>query len=155
MANLTSPGGFTYAVSADGLSYTLKAGLAGSRSHDVDLWTQSVWAQMHRMTVSLKDLCARGYAQVLKDYVDAWALAHDGALPGVDQMTAAGVVGQAQTRWPANPWTLAPMVPGAQTGDFEYVPGMGGAFTLVVHQQELPELPGVPGSGQPATYTAQ
>lgn len=70
-------------------------------------------------------------------------------------MTPSGAIGQAQTWWPPNPWDLSPMSPGTSTGEYEYTPGEGGAFTIVVHQVPLPDYPAAPGSGYPPTYTAQ
>jgi hypothetical protein len=155
MAVSADRGDLTYTVAPDGSSYTLLAQLAGGQTHDVGQWTESLWERFSRVRVSLKNLCAQGYAQVLKGYVDTWALTHGGTLPTVAEMSATGAVGQTQTWWPTNPWTLTPMSPGTSTGEFAYTPGAGGAFTLVLYQQALPDLPGSPGSGYPATYTAQ
>jgi hypothetical protein len=47
------------------------------------------------------------------------------------------------------------MASGTGVGDFEYTPGVGGIFTVVLHQQALPDLRGSPGSGYPPTSTAQ
>jgi hypothetical protein len=99
-------------------------------------------------------MAAQGYAQVLKGYVDEWKLDHAGELPTVEQMTSTGAVGTAHTWWPANPWTLAPMGPGTSLGCFEYTPGGGGSFTIVLHQQPLPMVNGQAGTEFPATYTA-
>lgn len=149
----TGRGDFRYTTSPSYDGYTLLANLATGATHDVGNSTQFLWERIFRVRISLKDMCVQGYVQVLKDYVDKWALAHDGALPTVEEMTPAGAVGQAQTWWPANPWTLMPMQPG--TGDFEYAPGEASAFTLTVHQQPLPDYDGIPGSGYPPSYTAQ
>jgi hypothetical protein len=148
-------GDFTYTATGGGTDYSLTANLVGGGSYDVAAWTQPLFTPLWRMRVSLKDLCAQGYTQVLKDYVDEWQLAHGGALPTTDDMTAAGAVGQAQSWWPMSPWTGTAMAPGTAVGDFDYTPGPSSAFTVVLHQQPLPALPGHPETEYPPTYTAQ
>ena len=117
--------------------------------------THPLFEPLWRIRVSLKDLAAQGYAQVLKDYVDEWTLQHSGSLPTAGEMSAAGAVGAGHAWWPKNPWTMQPMAAGTSTGDFEYTTGTGGTFTIVLHQQALPMVHGDPASAFPATYTAQ
>jgi hypothetical protein len=148
-------GDFTYSTLPAGDGYTLLANLAGGATHDVGDWTQVLFEPHHRDRIAFNNLRAQGYAQVLKGYVDKWALVHGGELPTVDQMTPWGAVGQAQTWWPVSAWTGEPMRPGSDRGHYEYTPGGDGTFTLVLHQQPLEPYPGMPSSGYPETYTAQ
>jgi hypothetical protein len=153
MIDSITRGNYHYATTMNG--YTLVATLADGSTYDVAAWTQWLFSPLWRLRVSLKDKAAEGYAQVLKDYVDEWKLAHAGTLPTVDQMNAAGDVGAAHTWWPVSPWSLQPMAQGTATGCFEYTPGDGGAFTIVLHQSALPMVYGDPSTAFAATYTAQ
>ena len=153
MSDGMTKGNYHYSTTMSG--YTLVATLADGSTYDVAAWTQPQFAPLMRLRVSLKDKAAEGYAQVLKDYVDEWKLAHAGVLPTADQMSAAGAVGAAHTWWPLNPWTMQPMAQGATTGCFEYTPGDDGAFTIVLHQSALPMVYGDPSTAFAATYTAQ
>lgn len=96
-----------------------------------------------------QDRAAEAGCQALKDYVDEWALAHDGALPGVDQLTPTGAVGLAHAWWPTDPFSAAgnSMEPGAQEGNYAYTPGGDGTFTVTVNL--------VASSKYPASYTAE
>jgi hypothetical protein len=153
MSDSMTRGNYHYSTTMSG--YTLVANLADGSTYDVAAWTKWLFSPLWRLRVSLKDRVAEGYAQVLKDYVDEWKLAHAGALPTLDQMSATGAVGAAHTWWPLNPWTLQPMAQGTSTGYFEYTPGEAGAFTIVLHQNELPMIYGDPSTAYAATYTAQ
>ena len=155
MADGVAKGDFDYTQMSGGIDYALVANLVGGSTYDVAAWTRPLFEPLQRLRISLKDMAAQGYSQVLKDYVDQWKLEHAGALPSADQMSAAGAVGAAHTWWPSNPWTLMPMTIGASTGQFEYTPGGDGAFTIVLHQQQLPMVNGDPTTAFPATYTAQ
>jgi hypothetical protein len=155
MADGVAKGDFDYTQTSGGADYTLVANLVDGSAYDVAAWTQPLFEPLQRLRVSLKDMAAQGYSQVLKDYVDQWKLEHAGALPSADQMSAAGAVGAGHTWWPRNPWTLMPMTIGASTGHFEYTPGGDGAFTIVLHQQQLPMVNDDPATAFPATYTAQ
>jgi hypothetical protein len=155
MADGVAKGDFNYAQTFGGADYTLVANLTGGSTYDVAAWTRPLFEPLQRLRISLKDMAAQGYAQVLKDYAEQWKVEHDGALPSADQMSATGAVGAAHTWWPKNPWTMQPMTIGASTGQFEYAPGGDGAFTIVLHQQQLPMVNGDPSTAFPATYTAQ
>jgi hypothetical protein len=106
------------------------------------------------MREHFKDLCAQGYAQVLKDYVDEWKLTHAGALPTPAEMALGGAVGLAHAWWPVSPWTSAPMVAGDSKGDFIYSPNGDGTFALGVHET-LDETPPIPPGTYPETYWAR
>jgi hypothetical protein len=155
MAESTDEGDFDYAAAVNGSDYDLVANLNDGSSYDVASWTQPLFAPLWRLRISLKDMAAQAYTQVLKDYVDEWKLDHSGELPTAQQMSPSGAVGAAHTWWPRNPWTMAPMGAGTSTGDFEYVPGAGGAFTIVLHQQPLPMVFFFNDTATTEIYTAQ
>jgi hypothetical protein len=155
MADDSARGDYTYTPGGGGHAYDLIAHMADGSTYDVGAWTRPVFEPLMRLRVSLRDLAAQGYVQVLKDYIDEWKLDHSGALPTADEMSATGAVGTAHTWWPKSPWTLQPMAAGTNTGDFEYTPGAGGTFTLVLHQSPLLMWHGDPSTAFPATYTAQ
>jgi hypothetical protein len=93
-----------------------------------------------------EDRAAEAGCQVVKDYVDEWALTHSDALPTVDQLSSAGAVGQAHTWWPTNPFLGLGMSSGAGIGQYTYTPGDDG-FTVTVKLVATTQYP--------ATYTAQ
>jgi hypothetical protein len=155
MTNNLSAGDYRYSLTAGGTSYDLVANLVGGDTYDVGAWTRPLFEPLWRLRVSLKDLCAQGYAQVLKDYIDEWRLEHGGALPQVDDVTSAGAVGQAHTWWPVNPWTNSTMTPGTYVGQYEYLPSGDGSYALILHQSPLPMVHGDPATEYPPTYTAQ
>ena len=143
MVSGTNLGDFTFSVTGGYDSYQI----AGHLSDGTDYVVDDYWAtRMLGLRDRLKDMSVEGYAQVLKDYVDEWQLAH-GALPTVDQMTATGALGLAHTWWPDNPWTISPMTPGTSHGDYEYTPHGDGTFTVLVHQAPVAPFT--------ETYTAQ
>jgi hypothetical protein len=76
-----------------------------------------------------KDQAAVSDATSVKLGIESY-MATNGALPpAADQAT----LGEFVSPWPSNPWTNAPMKPGAEPGDLSYVPGSGSAFQLSVH----------------------
>ncbi len=154
MVDGSSKGDFDYTVTGEGTGYHLVANLTDGSTYDVGVWTQPLFSPLWRLRISLKDLAAQGYTQVLRDYVEQWRLEH-GVLPTIEEMSANGAVGTARAWWPLNPWTLQPMSPGTGLGCFEYTPGAGGSFTVILHQQPLPAVHGDPASAFPETYTAQ
>lgn len=146
MQSSSNRGDYTYVVT-DGGDYSYH--IAGHLSDGTDYVVDDYWAtHFLGMRVRFKDALVERHAQVLKDYVDEWQLAH-GALPTVDEMTPTGAVGLAHTWWPDNPWGGwgSPMTPGTFSGGYEYTPNGDGSFTLLVHQYPFPPFA--------ATYTAQ
>ena len=109
-----------------------------------------------RLRISLKDMAAQGYAQVLKDYVDEWKLAHDGSLPTAGQMSPTGAVGAAHTWWPQEPLDAhADGLRDLKGSTSSSRPAPGRTFTIVLHQQPLPKWHGQAGTDFPETYTAE
>ena len=76
-----------------------------------------------------KDQAATSDVENIKLGIESY-MATNGALPpAADQAT----LGQFVDPWPSNPWTKAPMQPGAGVGDYTYTPGTGSSFSIVVH----------------------
>jgi hypothetical protein len=134
----SAQGDCTYSQSL--LAYTITAHLAGGVQGDVvDDWWFDRWLGIRD---NLKDLCVQSHGQVLKEYIDEWKAAHAGTPPTVEQMAKTGAVGALHGWWPVNPWSgVSPMANSDVTGDFQYTPGTGGAYTLTVRQQVTDAFP--------------
>jgi hypothetical protein len=148
MKSSAGRGDFMYTTSPAG--YVLSGNLSDG-SYTVD----DVWAERASgVRIRLKDMCAQGYAQIIKDYAEQWAANHGGLPPTPEQLAATGEVGSAHSWWPANPWTGSAMSMGTNRGDYSYVTN-GTDFVVTLHQQPVAErYPGDPGAFPP-TYTAQ
>jgi hypothetical protein len=146
MASSLSRGDFHYSWNYSG-SYDLEGMLSGGTYVVDDQWAE----QGIDIRSRLKDLCAEGYAQVIKDYADQWATSHGGVPPTAEQLDQAGDVGAAHSWWPPSPWTGLPMRIGTATGDYSYSSD-GAGFEIVLHQQQVAaRYPG--DQGFSATYT--
>jgi hypothetical protein len=76
-----------------------------------------------------KDAAVKAQLMSIKTGIQAY-IATSSAAPGdASQATLGGFV----SPWPTNPFTNAPMKPGAGAGDFVYTPGAGTAYTLAVN----------------------
>jgi hypothetical protein len=157
----------------DPVTNSAMADEAGTGSFDYELeyaggdWTFSIEALLSNGTFVLgpsyeqyreskfrlhfKDLVAQSDIQVIKAYIDQYALANGGELPGAPEVTRYGQVGSDHSWWPQNPWTLGDMSQGTDYGEFTYTPGTGGDYTLVLHEMPDPDYP----EYYPADYTAQ
>ncbi len=106
MQSSPNQGDYTYTVAAGYDSYQI----AGHLFNGTDYVVDDYWAErMLGLRARLKDMCAEGYAQVIKDYADEWAASHGGIPPTAAQLTPGGDVGLSHTWWPKNPWTNAAM----------------------------------------------
>ncbi len=76
-----------------------------------------------------KDQAAKSNLTNIKMAIQSYAAANGQLPPAADQ----GTLGGYMNPWPTNPWTKAPMKPGAAKGDYTYTPGGGTSFALVVH----------------------
>jgi len=130
----SAPGDCTYSQSL--FAYTITAHLAAGVQGDVvdDSWFDRWLGLRHRM----KNMALQAQGQALREYVEEWKATHAGAPPTLDQMTKTGAVGALHAWWPVNPWSAAsPMANSGATGDFQYTPGAGAAYTLTVRQQPV------------------
>ena len=117
-------GNYTYSLTATG--YRLVGHL--SKGAYVVTGGLPAWLRDERNAAS------RTGGTLVAEYVQAYAAAHGGVLPAAEQVTAGGAVGtQIGVFWPVDPWTNAAMIPGIAPGQYTYVAGSGGAFTLRVH----------------------
>jgi hypothetical protein len=76
-----------------------------------------------------RDQAAKSNLVNIKMAIQSYAATNGQLPPAADQATLGGFMNP----WPANPWTQAPMKPGAAKGDYAYTPGAGASFTLTVH----------------------
>jgi hypothetical protein len=76
-----------------------------------------------------KDVAAKAGVVAIETGIKA-AIATDGAAPAaVDAATLGDVV----SSWPDNPWTMEPMKPGTETGDYTYRNLGGVSYSLIGH----------------------
>ena len=76
-----------------------------------------------------KDAVVKAQIMSIQTGIQA-SIATSGSAPAdASQATLGGFVNP----WPANPFTNAPMKPGAAAGDYVYTPGAGTAYTLSVN----------------------
>lgn len=133
MAQRKDRGSFSYHVSVDRRSYTLRLHRALKRDYVLPGTTlKSPW---QKLLTSLEDEILRRSARILAGYVGQWALQHAGALPPTASFVPEGAVGEAHDDWPQDPIGGAMLRPGSQPGSYAYAPGVAGAFTLTVHLQ--------------------
>ena len=155
MTGSTFRGNYVYSLGPD--SYSLKVNLCNGSTYDVAaLWTHGTWAPLHRMPISLKDLCAQSGLQVIKADLEMWKLTHDGVAPSADELRVL-VQTPANPWWPVNPWMGTYMSSGSSYGQYTYAktgPGVGD-YTLSLHQVPLPMVNGDPATEFPAIYVAQ
>ena len=71
-------------------------------------------------------------ARLIKSYVEQWGMLNNATAPPADKVSKTGAVGVLFPYWPDNPFNGSPMTTGYQDGDFTYVPGAGGAYTMGV-----------------------
>ena len=76
-----------------------------------------------------KDQAAKSNLVNIKTAIQSYTAANGQLPPAADQATLGGYMAP----WPQNPWTKAPMKPGATKGDYSYTPGAGTSFTLTVY----------------------
>lgn len=144
MVSSTSLGDYTYSIPSEN-SFHINGHLSsGDFGFDETVATDPIFISFYNKD----DRATEAGCQALKDYVDEWAAANDGALPTVDQLTATGDVGLAHTWWPTNPFMGMKMSSGSGIGQFAYLPNSDdGTFTVTVN---------LVATGQyPATYTAK
>ncbi len=75
-----------------------------------------------------RDVSAKSEIMMIKTGIAGY-LATNSTLPAT---ATPDVLGSFVNPWPKNPWTQAPMAPGAQPGDIVYTPGAGVSYTLGV-----------------------
>ncbi len=131
MARRGDRGSYSYRVSADRSSYTLR--LHRALKDDYVLRGSRVTSPWRRLLDRLEDEILRRSARILQGYVDRWSLEHSGALPTVAEMAPADAVGAAHTDWPRDPIGGDSMTPGTGPGSYTYAPGLAGVYTLSVH----------------------
>lgn len=131
MEQRSDRGSFSYTVSSDRTSYTLR--LHRALKSDYVLKGTSATNPWRQLLTSLQDEILRRSGRILAGYVDQWSLQHAGALPTAVEMAPAGDVGAVHSDWPLDPVTGDPMQPGTSAGRFTYAPGDAGAYTLTVH----------------------
>jgi len=90
----------------------------------------------------LKDWAAQSSVQVVKEYIDEWAVAHAGTLPAAADVQASGALGTGHAFWPRDPWTGTAMAIGGGIGQLVYTPNVDGTYVLGVHEYADPLLPG-------------
>jgi hypothetical protein len=76
-----------------------------------------------------KDQAAKANLVNIRMAIQSYAATNGQLPPAADQANLSGFA----SPWPSNPWTKAPMKPGASKGDYVYTPGAGMSFTLAVH----------------------
>ncbi len=126
-----SKGSFSYSVSPDRSSYTLR--LHRALKHDYVLSGAMASSPWQQLLTNLEDEILRRSGRILSGYVDQWALRHAGALPRVVDVSPTGALGTAHPDWPQDPSSGAPMQPGLVPGAYTYTPGTSGSYTLIVH----------------------
>lgn len=124
-------GSFSYSVTSDRRSYTLR--LHRALKGDYVLTGTVVATPWQQLLISLEDEIVRRNGRILRGYVDQWSLQHAGALPSAVEMAPAAAVGAAHTDWPLDPASGGPMAPGTVPGTYTYAAGAAGAYTLTVH----------------------
>lgn len=150
MAQRAGPGSFSYTVSPDRLSYTLRLHRALKR--DYVLGGVPVASPWQLLLTSLEDRILRRNARILAGYVHEWALRHGGVPPRVTDLAPHAAVGRAYPDWPRDPVGGGAMRPGDAPGDYTYAPGPGAAFVLTVHLHsgEVQAGGALPPAGPPA-----
>ena len=128
-------GHYSYARGSDRRSYVLTGYLSRGRTFVVKgkMPYTPMLAYDHRGWEGLNLIC---------EYVREWSLAHDGALPPVDEVKRYGAVGEVRESriWPSNPWDHRAMEPRDDPGSYAYVRSDDGrSFTLILHQALKPD----------------
>jgi hypothetical protein len=131
MAQRRDRGSFAYTVATDRSSYTLR--LHRALKNDYVIRGATLTDPWRLVLAGLEDEILRRGGRILAGYVDQWALQHGGELPAGDELAAGAAVGTAHAHWPSDPIDGAAMRPGRETGDYVYVPGADGAYTLTIH----------------------
>jgi hypothetical protein len=76
-----------------------------------------------------KDVAAKAGVVAIETGIKA-AIATDGAAPPAAD---AATLGDVVSPWPDNPWTMEPMKPGAEMGDYTYRNLGGVSYSLIGH----------------------
>jgi len=124
-------GDFSYRVDDDRDSFSLVAHF--SRGGSVTLSGSAASSPWRAGLLRLQDEIATRNGETLEGYVREWALLHAGALPAVDDLSAAGRVGESRGAWPVDPFSDGPMTHGAGPGQFAYTPGPAPRYALTVY----------------------
>ena len=124
-------GSFTYEVTSDRSSYTLR--LHRALKNDYEIAGVIVTSPWQRLLTGLQDEILRRAARALTAYVDQWALHHDGTLPDTAELAPGSALAAAHPDWPLDPTSGAAMHPGVAPGDYTYAPGAHGSYRLTVH----------------------
>ena len=76
-----------------------------------------------------KDVAAKAGILAIETGIKAAIATNGAAPPAADAATLGGVV----SPWPNNPWTLEPMKPGTEMGDYTYRNLGGVSYSLIGH----------------------
>ena len=124
-------GSFSYTVSPDRSSYTLR--LHRALKDDYVLHGSRGAGVWRHLLDTLEDEILRRSGRILSGYVDRWSLEHSGTLPTIVEMTPEGAVGAMHVDWPSYPVDDGPMRPGTEPGSYTYSPGADGSYVLRIH----------------------
>jgi hypothetical protein len=130
----TALGDFSYTQLTGGTSYSLRVKLTTGWS--TTFGPSGVAAAWSATADAGNDQIAQLGVRILKGYIAEWGLLNNATPPTAAALTAGGSVGAAHDFWPADPFTGAPMAPGADPGAFSYSPGASGDYSLGVHDSE-------------------
>ena len=76
-----------------------------------------------------KDAAAKAGIMAIETGIIAYMASNEAAPPAADAATLGSVV----SPWPDNPWTMAPMKPGTEMGDYTYRNLGGVSYSLIGH----------------------
>jgi hypothetical protein len=110
----TGIGDFVYATSPNRLAYSITSRYPGGtlRVHRDIPYTRKMQND-HRTREGL---------ELVRQFIEMWARAHDDTYPTVDQVDRDGSVGRQDniSYWPHDPWFHTPMAQSTRWGDFTY-----------------------------------
>ena len=125
----TSRGHFRYTVARDRRRYRLAGYLAGGRAYVLT-------GGMPRSSMRAYDHRGKEGLNLIRQYVEDYAAAHDGVYPLPVEVRADGPVGSepAHRYWPSNPWDHLVMAQRGDRGSFAYaVAPDRSSYTLRLH----------------------
>ena len=106
----------------------MAAGLAVAAAAAAGCGSEEIVAPKTNIDLA-KDVAAKAGIVAIEAGIKA-AIATDGAAPpAADAATLGSVV----SPWPDNPWTMAPMKPGTEMGDYTYRNLGGVSYSLIGH----------------------
>jgi hypothetical protein len=123
-----SVGDYTYTPAANMLSYRLEARAPGG--------TLVLTGAVPRTRKMQADHRTREGLELVQQYIEMWARAHDDTYPPVAAVHEAGSVGQQAgiVYWPHNPWGHNPMAQSTEWGDFTYrVSAARDSYAITAH----------------------